>query len=87
MKNEIEIKGTISDFLEERGISIRLGIIQLGWENGWTNSIYDVQKALMNYLVEGTYHTSGSASSRRTVFDVNKDGEKYNVVYWTDSGD
>lgn len=83
----MEIQNTINEFLQENGITAKLGTVDLGWENGWGQKSYDILHALMKHEVEGTYTTSGSASSRRTSFTVNKDGEEYNVVYWTDSGD
>ena len=87
MRDVMEIKGTIAEFLEGFGIAIKNGIIDLGWENGWSFKKYDILHTLMVYEVKGTYSKSGSASSRKTTFTVNKDGEEYKVTYSTDSGD
>lgn len=84
---EIKITGTITDFLHNEGLSVRLGSIDLGWVNGWGQKQYDIRDALKEYMVEGTCNTVGPASWRRTSFTVKKDDEEYRVEYKTDSGD
>lgn len=84
----MEINGTIDEFIRENGFSARLGVIDLGWENGWGVKTYNVLTELRKYRVEGSQSTSGSSASWRvTKFTVRKDGEEYTVVYSTDSGD
>lgn len=82
-----EITTTIEQFMTDEGYTIRRGIIDLGWVNGWGQKQHDICDALMQYEVKGTYYTSGPASWRKTSFNVNKDGEEYEVTYQTDSGD
>lgn len=84
---KIKIEGTIAEFLEEHKLPVRNGIIYLGWVNGWTDRNRAIKNALFEYAVKDTYSTIGPADWQKTVFQIEKNGEKYSVEYNLDSGD
>lgn len=61
--------------------------IDLGWENGWNDSKYDLLKELNQYEMKGTHSRTGSASNQTISFKIMYNGHEYKVVYHLDSGD
>lgn len=84
---KIKIEGTIAQFLQEHKLSVRNGIIYLGWINGWTDKERAIKNALFEHAVKDTYSTIGPADWQKTTFKINKNGEEYIVQYDLDSGD
>lgn len=84
---KIRIEGTIAEFIQEHGLSVKNGLIHLGWKNEWTDKNRAIKNALFEYAVKDTYLTKGPADWQRTTFLITKDGEEYTVEYNLDSGD
>jgi hypothetical protein len=78
---------TINDTLEKYGRTARLGIIDLGWENGWGKDTEDLYEELRQFWIDNTYTRSGRASSQTMSVKVKKDDEEYQLRWYLDSGD
>ena len=78
---------TINDTLEKYGRSAKLGVINLGWEYGWSQKTYDLKQELKPFWVKGTYTKTGPASWQSMSVKVKKDDEEYELRWYLDSGD
>jgi hypothetical protein len=77
----------ISDILEKYECSAKLGIIDLGWENGWNTNTINLDKELRQFWVKGTYRRKGFASSQKMSVDLKNGDEEYQLQWQLDSGD
>jgi hypothetical protein len=78
---------TINDILEKYGRSAKLGVIDLGWENGWSQKTIDFKQELRQFWVDGTYTRSGSASWQKMSVKLKNGDEEYELRWELDSGD
>jgi hypothetical protein len=78
---------TINDILEKYGHRASLGVIDLGWENGWGQKTIDLKRELRQFWVEGTYNRTGSASWQKMSVKLKNDDEEYEMRWQLDSGD
>lgn len=78
---------TINDILEKHGRSAKLGVIDLGWENGWHKTTLELYNELRPFWVEDTYTKSGSASWQRFSVKLKNEEEEYELRWELDSGD
>ena len=78
---------TIDEILQEHGHSARLGVIDLGWENGWSGNTVDLFQELKPFWVKDTYSRSGSASWQRMSVKLKHEDEEYQLRWQLDSGD
>lgn len=78
---------TIKKLLEEHGHRASLGVIDLGWENGWNQKTIDLKRELRQFWVEGTYTRSGSASWQKMSVKLKNGNEEYELRWELDSGD
>ncbi len=78
---------TINDILEKYGHRASLGVIDLGWENGWDKNINELHKSLRPFWIEGTYTRQGPASWQKFSVQLKDEEQEYKLVWELDSGD
>lgn len=78
----------IKELVERHGRKIKdNNVIDLGWQNGWSDNTYRLHRELLSQSVEGSYTRSGVASWQTFKYAI-KEGEiTYTVTYTLDSGD
>jgi hypothetical protein len=78
---------TIEEISEEFNISINEGVMNLGWENGWSDNTIEGYRLLRKLAVPGSGMRSGEASWQKIWFDVKDENQEVRVTYQLDSGD
>lgn len=84
--------GEINKIVIDHGYQINDGVIDLGWENEWSQQTIDIFTELIKFVKKGTYSKGtysrkGDADYQIKTFIIEKDDEQYSVVYKLDSGD
>lgn len=78
---------TINDILEKYNRPAKLGVVHLGWKNGWGQKTFDLMDELRQFWVEGTYNRTGSASWQKMSVKLKNGDEEYELHWELDSGD
>ena len=77
---------TIKEISEKFEIPVKDGVMNLGWENGWSDKTTNAAHSIRKFMVDGTYFRTGPASWQKIEFKAKDEEQEVKVTYQLDSG-
>jgi len=73
---------TLNELVNDHGHYVRDRVIDLGWENEWSQEDMDLFSKLLKFLIINTYTSISESYYQTKLFNVESDDdEKYTVMY------